>query len=242
LLHAAEGADANAPVGLAAPRAAPVLEAQELLGRLLDEGLHGVLVAQPVTAGDRVVAVLVEAVVVADHTRGAALGRDRVAAHRVDLGHHGDTEPGVGLGDGDGGTQARAAPADQDYVVGSYHLDSAVELIDEDVSIVARDLQGDGAVVVLVPDALAAAGVECFVGDQAPLLLILVLKALPIDELPTGSFLVREASARGRRHRLASFPTDTALSVIPAFVLRQAQGVRRRHPRPSSPADDSSEW
>src|SRR5262249_345561 len=214
LLHAAEGTHTDSPVRLATPGAPPVLEAQELLGRLLDEGLHSVLVAEPVAAGDRVVAGLVEAVVGADHTRGAALGRDRVAAHRVDLGHHRDADPGVGLGDGNGGAQAGTATADQDHVVGGYHLDSAVELIDEDASIVADDFHGDGAVVVLVPADLAAAGVECFVSDQALLVLFPVLKALPIDELPTGSLLVREASACGR-HRIASFPTYTPSSVIP---------------------------
>ena len=40
-----------------------MLELQQLLGRLVDEGLDRVLVAQPVAAGDGVVGVLVEAVV-----------------------------------------------------------------------------------------------------------------------------------------------------------------------------------
>jgi len=121
--------------------------------------------------------------------------------------------------------------------MGSYHSDSAVELIDEDASIVAGDLQGDGAVVVLVPDALAAAGVKGFVGDQALLVLLLVLKALPIDDLPTGSFFVREASARGW-HRIASFPTDTSSSVIPALALRQAE----RSNSGGSTARGASNW
>jgi len=145
-----------------------------------------------------------------------------VAAHRVDLGHHRDADPGVGLGDGNGGAQAGTPTADQDHVVGGYHLDSAVELIDEDASIVADDFHGDGAVVVLVPANLAAAGVECFVSDQALLVLFPVLKALPIDDLPTGRLLVREASARGR-HRIASFSTYTPSSVIPALARWQTE-------------------
>ena len=64
LLHAAERPDRDVPVGLPAPRAAPVLELQELARRLLDEGLDGVLVAEPVAARDGVVDVLLVAVVV----------------------------------------------------------------------------------------------------------------------------------------------------------------------------------
>ena len=89
--------------------------------RLLDERLDGVLVAQPVAAGDGVVGVLVEAVVRGDHAGGAALGRDRVAAHRVDLRDDGHPQGRVGLGDGDGRAQAGAAAADDEHVVGGRH-------------------------------------------------------------------------------------------------------------------------
>ena len=65
LLHAAERAHGDAAVGLAAPRAAPVLQPEQLLGRFLDERLDRVLIGQPVAAGDGVVGVLVEAVVAA---------------------------------------------------------------------------------------------------------------------------------------------------------------------------------
>ena len=68
-LHAAEGADRHPAVRLPAPRAPPVLELQQLARRLLHERLDGVLVAQPVAPGDRVVGVLVEGVALRDHTR-----------------------------------------------------------------------------------------------------------------------------------------------------------------------------
>ena len=76
LLHAAERTDGDVPVRLAAPRAAPVLEPEQLLRRLLDERLDGVLVAQPVPAGDGVVSMLLEGVTGPDDCGGPSLGRD----------------------------------------------------------------------------------------------------------------------------------------------------------------------
>ena len=116
------GTDGDAAVGFAAPRTAPVLEAQELLGRFLHEGLDRILIAEPVAARDGVVGVLVEAVVGRDGAGGAALGGDGVAAHRVDLGDDGDTQPGIGLGDGDRGAQARAAAAHEHDVMRRGHV------------------------------------------------------------------------------------------------------------------------
>ena len=75
-----------------------MLEAQELLGRFLHEGLDRILIAEPVAARDGVVRVLVETVVGRDGAGGAALRRDGVAAHRVHLGDHRDTQPGIRLG------------------------------------------------------------------------------------------------------------------------------------------------
>jgi len=45
---------------LAAPGAAPVFELEKFLGSFLDEGFDGVLIAEPVAAGDGVVGVFVE--------------------------------------------------------------------------------------------------------------------------------------------------------------------------------------
>ncbi len=95
--HAAEGAGGDAAVLVAAPGAAPVLEAGQLLGRLLDEVLDDVLVAEEVRALHGVVAVHLEGVVVAGDGRRAALGGDGVAAHRVDLRDDGDAGVGIGL-------------------------------------------------------------------------------------------------------------------------------------------------
>src|SRR5207245_4998493 len=81
--------------GVAAPRTPPVLESQQLSRGLVDERFDSVLVAKPVAAGDRVVRVLVEAVVFCYHPGGTTLGGDRVAAHGVDLGDDRDAQPRV---------------------------------------------------------------------------------------------------------------------------------------------------
>ena len=112
---------ATRPFGLPAPGAAPVLELEELARCLVDERLDRVLVAEPVAPGDRVVDVLLDGVVVRDHASGAALGGHRVAAHGIDLRHHGDVESGLGLGDRDGRAEAGRAAADQEYVVVGDH-------------------------------------------------------------------------------------------------------------------------
>ena len=122
LLHAAERADRDVPVGLPAPRAAPVLQLEQLARappRRTPRRRPGRTASRcPRWCRRRA-------------RRGcrrrrstagrAALGGDRVAAHRVDLRDHGHVEPRVGLGDGDGGAQAGAAAADDQHVVRGGH-------------------------------------------------------------------------------------------------------------------------
>ena len=55
-----------------------------------------------------------EAIVGLDDPRRAALGRNRVATHRIDLRDHGDRQVGILLADSDGRPQTSTAPA-QDY-------------------------------------------------------------------------------------------------------------------------------
>ena len=52
----------------------------------------------------------------------ASLGRNSVAPHRVDLGHHGDVECGIGLCDGNCGAKSRAAAADQHDIMRRGHV------------------------------------------------------------------------------------------------------------------------
>ena len=86
-------------------------------GASLNECLDRILIAEPVAAGDGVVGVLVETVVGLGHAGRAALGGDRVAAHGIDLGDHGDAEFGIDLGGGNRGAQSRATATYQKNVV-----------------------------------------------------------------------------------------------------------------------------
>src|SRR5207249_1073147 len=117
--------DGQPAIGLPAPRAAPVLELDDLPGRLGDEGLDGVLVGQVVAAPDGVERVEVGAVVFAEGCASAAFGGDGVTAHRVDLGYEGDAQPVRDLGRSDGRPQAGGpTPHDDDVVRDRFHAAS----------------------------------------------------------------------------------------------------------------------
>src|SRR5207245_8810674 len=100
-----------------APRAPPVLELDDLAGGFGHERLYGVLVGQVVAAADGVEGVEIGAVLIGQGRPGAALGRHRVAPHRVNLGDQGDGEVVGGLGGGDGRSQPGGpTPHDDDVV------------------------------------------------------------------------------------------------------------------------------
>ena len=117
LLHPTKGAHCNVSVRLAVPRTSPPLQLQQLLRRFLDKGLHRILITEPVAAGNGVVGMLVETVVRLGHAGRAALGRYRVAAHGINLGHHRDAEFGIDLGGGNCGAQSCATASYQKNVV-----------------------------------------------------------------------------------------------------------------------------
>ena len=73
------------------------------------KGLDSVLVAQPVTAGNGVVCVFLESVVLARDGRRATLCGDGVAAHRVHLGDDRHTQARIRFGDRDRGAQTATA-------------------------------------------------------------------------------------------------------------------------------------
>ena len=117
-LHAPKGAHRNMAIRFPIPRATPVLQLHHLGGGFADKGFDRILITQPVAPGNRVVRVLIQAVARLDHGRRAAFGRNGVAAHRINLGDHGDGKAGKRFGHGDGGAQPRPAAADHQHVAG----------------------------------------------------------------------------------------------------------------------------
>ena len=100
--HPPERTNGHRAIRLAAPGATPVLQQQQLVRGFLDERFHRILVREPVGTRNGVVRMGIQAIAGLDDRRRAAFRRDGVAAHRVDLGDHGNAELGVRLGRGDG--------------------------------------------------------------------------------------------------------------------------------------------
>ena len=106
LLHATESTHRDVPIWIAAPRTSPSFQLQKFLWGFFDEGFHGVLIAQPIAARNRVIGMLIEAVIGLDHARGATLGGNRVAAHGINFGNDGNAELGIDFSCGDSGPQS----------------------------------------------------------------------------------------------------------------------------------------
>ena len=124
-LHPAEEAGIDAAVVQATPGAAPVLELDHLFCAVLDEILHRVLIAQPVTTRNGIVEVVVDRIVGTDHAGRAALGRHGVAAHRHHLRDQCHGQPGIGLVGRDRGPQSGPpAPYDDDIPLDDFHPNS----------------------------------------------------------------------------------------------------------------------
>jgi hypothetical protein len=233
LLHPAECADRDVAVGLAAPRAAPVLKPQQLARRLLDERLDRVLVSQPVAARDGVVGMLVERVAARDDPGCAALGGHRVAPHRVDLGDDGDSQGRVSLGDGDGRAEAGGPTPDDQHVEGGRHRGSlAAELfMDQDAAAVMHHPPGDAPVVELVAVGLAAAGVVHVLDAQPVVVIVAVAHAVHYP--PAGC---THAGQTGRGGHIVHLLRDLAATRMPPsradgkdFRIHD-QGLRENHP------------
>ena len=121
LAGGAEGALRDAPVLGAREDRAPVLELVDVVGRLVAEDLDGVLVTEVVRPLDGVVGVLLGVVLrrVSQSGVDPALGRARVAAHRVDLREESDV--GALIVRLDGRAHARATGTYDEHVVRCLH-------------------------------------------------------------------------------------------------------------------------
>ena len=120
LLHSAEGTNGHPPIGFPAPGATPVLQLKHFTRSLVDEKFHGILVAHPVSAGDGVIGVFVQAVAFLDDGSSPAFRRHGMAPHGIDLGDHRHAQIGVNLGNGNGGSQACSSTTHQQHVMGRH--------------------------------------------------------------------------------------------------------------------------
>ena len=89
-LHPAEGPHGDMAVRIPAPGTAPMFQLDHLGGSLFHKGFDGILVGQPVGSCDGILGMFIETIVRLDHGSGPALGRYRVATHRVDFGDDAD--------------------------------------------------------------------------------------------------------------------------------------------------------
>src|ERR1700730_3916000 len=115
--HPSERAHSNVTIGLSAPRASPVFQLDHFTGCFLDEGFDHVLVAQPIGPRHGVISVTVQAVIGFDDRRSASLGSNRMAAHRIHLGNHGNAKLRVRLAQFNRGPQPCSPAADDQNVV-----------------------------------------------------------------------------------------------------------------------------
>ena len=98
-----------------------MLELDQLLGTVLDEVLHHILFAEPVTTGNRSIEVVFQAVIITSDPGGSPFGSHCVATHGIDLGDQGNIQRWVLLGNGDCSSKPCASCADDgdiglDYV------------------------------------------------------------------------------------------------------------------------------
>ena len=100
--HTTERTDGDFTVGFTAPRASPSFELNHFVLCFLDEQLHRILIRQPVTPGDGVHTVIIEAVVLIDDSSSPTFGSNRMAAHGVHFAHHGHTQRRISLRNGNG--------------------------------------------------------------------------------------------------------------------------------------------
>ena len=84
-LHTAEAANVDATVWPTAPRTAPLFELGHFGWAMMDEVIDDILLAKPVAAGDGVVKMVFEAIMVLCDGGGATFCGHRVAAHRINF-------------------------------------------------------------------------------------------------------------------------------------------------------------
>ena len=100
-----------------------MLELNHFFGGVFDKILHYILFAQPIAAGNRVVEMVFQRIVIAHDTGRTAFGGHGMAAHRIDLGNQVYGFIRRGAGNFDCRPQTGSAGADNRYIgVDNFHF------------------------------------------------------------------------------------------------------------------------
>jgi hypothetical protein len=102
------------------------------------------------------------------------------------------------------------------------------QFVDEDVAVVPDDTPADTAIVVLAFNALTAAGVAGFFGDDH--LFVVVFEFLAIDDAAAGSFLTGKVSVRVHASPLFQRTLGRDDAETTAVSLRPWSGRRNDFP------------
>ena len=89
-----------------------MFDSGQFLRRFMNEKLNSILITEPVAASNRIIKVIVKTVVVLNDAGSAALRRDGVTAHGIDLGYQSDAQSGIRLGDRYSGPQTGTTSTD----------------------------------------------------------------------------------------------------------------------------------
>jgi hypothetical protein len=84
---------------------------------------YRILITHPVSAGNGIVDVVFQRIVIFDNSRSAALRRHSVASHGIDLAHHSYTQVWARIGDGNGCSESCTPSAYHNNVVTGYHFE-----------------------------------------------------------------------------------------------------------------------
>ena len=124
-LHPPEGPSRDCSISFPTPRTTPMLHLDQFSGSFVHKKFHGVLITHPVTAGNGIVYMVFQRIIIFDNSSRATLCRHSMAPHGVDLANHRNTQAWVCFSNGNGCSESCAAAAYHDNIVIFNHLISS---------------------------------------------------------------------------------------------------------------------
>src|SRR5436190_402487 len=115
--HSTKRTHRHMTIRLTVPGTSPMFQLDEFRRSSLHKQLDHILISQPVSAGDRILHMVFEAIILFDDPGSAALGGYRVTAHRIDFRNDRDVELRVCLSCSDCCTQSCSSTADNEHIM-----------------------------------------------------------------------------------------------------------------------------